>query len=131
MIVFWEKLKSVVKKYWQLFLGLGAGLLLAVSVWWRARSQKDVLNNTIKAHNDILKAEEQFQDKVRNVEETAAKDHSDRVEDVKEDLETKEEEIQKEFEDRVEDNKSVDNEELARRLAARFGAFAVNTKKED
>ena len=102
MAIFWEKVKNTVKKYWQLFLGLGAGLLLAVSVWWRARSQKDVLNNTIKAHNDILKAEEQFQDKVRDVEETAAKDHNDRVEDVKEDLETKEEEIQKEFEDRVE-----------------------------
>ena len=131
MIVFWEKLKSAVKKYWQLFLGLGAGLLLAASVWWNAREQKRVLKNALDSNNDIKKAEQDFDTKVDQVIEDANEDHSDRVVAIDADLKTKNDEIKKDYEDRVEDNNKVDNEELARRLAARFGAYAVNIKKDN
>jgi hypothetical protein len=88
------------------------------------------LKNALDANNDINKAEQDFDTKVDQVTEDANEDHSDRVVAIDANLKTKNDEIKKDYEDRVEDNNKVDNEELARRLAARFGAYAVDTKKD-
>ena len=79
MKLFWIKVWKIVKKYWQIFLGLFIGLGAALKFWWQLRAQKKVLKNEIETGKKIRSVEKEFVEKVSTSTDAAVKNHDERV----------------------------------------------------
>ena len=130
-MLFWNKVLSKLKEYWQVVLGLAVGLGVAVKLWWQLRSQKKVLENEIETTAKILEAEEDYDRKVINISEIANKKKQEKVKQILEKQEKQKEIIKKQLEDRVTENNKGSNEELAEKIANSFNVDVVLPEASD
>ncbi len=130
-MLFWNKVLSKLKEYWQVVLGLAVGLGVAVKLWWQLRSQKKVLENEIETTAKIREAEEDYDRKVINISEIANKKKQEKVKQILEKQEKQKEIIKKQLEDRVTENNKGSNEELAEKIANSFNVDVVLPEASD
>ena len=130
-MLFWNKVLSKLKEYWQVVLGLAVGLGVAVKLWWQLRSQKKVLENEIETTAKIREAEEDYDRKVINISEIANKKKQEKVKQILEKQEKQKEIIKKQLEDRVTENNKGSNEELAEKIANSFDVDVVLPEASD
>ena len=130
MTVFWKKVWDLVKKYWQILVGLFAGLALAINLWWKLRAQKKVMQNEIEVSEKITKVNENFSDNVVSITAAANEKKEARENKINEKKKADEKSVKKQFNDRLEKNLSGSNEELANKIGNSLGVNVILPDEE-